>query len=71
MALVLTKLFTGQLLTPSNTAQLLAYMQDTNNEELIPAASGPGISSITNTASLEETSMTQPFWNMAGQRMRW
>jgi beta-lactamase class A len=43
VALVLTKLFTGKLLNPSNTAQLLAYMQDTNNEELIPAASGPGI----------------------------
>lgn len=43
LALVLTKLYAGQLLNPSNTAQLLAYMQDTNNEELIAAASGPGI----------------------------
>ena len=43
VALVLTKLYAGQLLNPSNTAQLLGYMQDTNNEELIPAASGPGV----------------------------
>lgn len=43
MALVLSKLYAGQLLNPSNTAQLLGYMTDTNNEELIPAASGPGI----------------------------
>jgi beta-lactamase class A len=44
MALVLTKLYSGELLNPFNTAQLLGYMTDTNNEELIPAAaSGPGI----------------------------
>ena len=43
VALVLTKLYSGELLNPGNTAQLLGYMQATNNEELIPAASGPGI----------------------------
>jgi beta-lactamase class A len=44
MARVLTKLHSGELLNPVNTAQLLGYMTDTNNEELIPAAaSGPGI----------------------------
>lgn len=43
MALVLTKLYSGELLNPGNTAQLLEYMTDTNNEELIPGASGPGI----------------------------
>ncbi|MCP8999651.1 class A beta-lactamase-related serine hydrolase [Pseudarthrobacter sp. RMG13] len=43
VAQVLTKLYAGQLLNPSDTAQLLMYMQETNNEELIPAASGPGI----------------------------
>lgn len=44
MALVLTKLYSGELLNPVNTAQLLEYMTDTNNEELIPAAaSAPGI----------------------------
>jgi beta-lactamase class A len=44
MARVLTKLYSGELLNPVNTAQLLGYMRDTNNEELIPAAaSGPGI----------------------------
>ena len=43
VAQFLTKLYAGQLLNPNNTAQLLGYMQETNNEELIPAASGPGI----------------------------
>ncbi|MCO4238821.1 class A beta-lactamase-related serine hydrolase [Pseudarthrobacter sp. MDT3-28] len=43
VAQVLTKLYAGRLLNPINTAQLLGYMQETNNEELIPAASGPGI----------------------------
>ncbi|KRE71162.1 serine hydrolase [Arthrobacter sp. Soil762] len=43
VAHVLTKLYAGQLLNPNDTAQLLGYMQETNNEELIPAASGPGI----------------------------
>ncbi|MHA7290702.1 serine hydrolase [Arthrobacter sp. MDT3-24] len=43
VAQVLTKLYAGQLLNPNDTAQLLGYMQETNNEELIPAASGPGI----------------------------
>lgn len=43
MAMVLTKLYSGELLNPGNTAQLLGYMRDTNNEELIPSASGPGI----------------------------
>lgn len=43
MALVLTRLYAGELLNPGNTAQLLGYMTETNNEELIPAASGPGI----------------------------
>jgi beta-lactamase class A len=44
VARVLTMLYSGQLLNPANTAQLLGYMRDTNNEELIPAAaSGPGI----------------------------
>ena len=43
MALVLTKLYSGELLNPGDTAQLLGYMTDTNNEELIPAAAGPGI----------------------------
>ncbi|WP_258060642.1 class A beta-lactamase-related serine hydrolase [Arthrobacter sp. 4R501] len=43
VAPVLTKLYSGQLLNPNDTAQLLGYMQETNNEELIAAASGPGI----------------------------
>ncbi|WP_240721513.1 serine hydrolase [Pseudarthrobacter sp. NamE5] len=43
MALVLKQLYAGDLLNPDNTAQLLGYMQDTNNEELIPAGSQAGI----------------------------
>jgi beta-lactamase class A len=43
MALVLKQLYAGDLLNAENTAQLLSYMQDTNNEELIPAASQSGI----------------------------
>jgi beta-lactamase class A len=36
-------LYTGQLLNPVNTAQLLSYMQRTNYETLIPAAVPAGI----------------------------
>jgi len=43
MALVLKQLYAGDLLNPDNTAQLLSYMQDTNNEELIPAGSQAGV----------------------------
>lgn len=43
MALVLKRLYAGDLLNPDNTRQLLGYMQDTNNEELIPAGSQAGI----------------------------
>lgn len=39
MAVVLERLYTGELLDEDNTAQLLGFMQDTNNEELIPAGS--------------------------------
>ncbi|WP_236557440.1 serine hydrolase [Arthrobacter sp. 9AX] len=42
MALVLKQLYAGDLLNQDNTAQLLSYMQDTNNEELIPAGSQSG-----------------------------
>jgi beta-lactamase class A len=43
MALVLKQLYAGDLLNPDHTAQLLGYMQDTNNEELIPAGSQAGV----------------------------
>jgi beta-lactamase class A len=43
MALVLKRLYAGDLLNADNTAQLLGYMQDTNNEELIPAGSQAGV----------------------------
>lgn len=38
MALLLQKLYNGELLNKSDTNLLLSYMQNTNNEELIPAA---------------------------------
>jgi beta-lactamase class A len=43
MALVLKKLHAGDLLNEANTAELLGYMQDTNNDDLIPAGSRAGI----------------------------
>ena len=43
MALILKKLYAGELLNPDNTAQLLSFMQDTNDEDLIPAGSRAGI----------------------------
>lgn len=43
MALVLKQLYAGDLLNADNTAQLLGYMQETNNEDLIPAGSQAGV----------------------------
>lgn len=43
MAVVLERLYTGDLLDEDNTARLLGFMQDTNNEELIPAGSRPEV----------------------------
>ncbi|MDQ0770412.1 beta-lactamase class A [Pseudarthrobacter defluvii] len=43
MALVLKKLYAGELLDKDNTDQLLSFMQDTNNEDLIPAGSRTGV----------------------------
>ncbi|SDL18195.1 Beta-lactamase [Arthrobacter sp. ov407] len=43
MARLLTQLATGKLLNPGHTAELLGYMQHTNDEALIPAALAPGI----------------------------
>ena len=43
MSDVLKQLATGKLLNPEHTQELLGYMQQTNNERLIPAAVGPGI----------------------------
>ncbi|MET1022229.1 MAG: serine hydrolase [Arthrobacter sp.] len=43
MADVLTQLSTGKLLNAEHTQELLDYMQQTNNERLIPAAVGPDI----------------------------
>ena len=42
-AKTLSLLYTGQLLNPENTAQLLSYMQKTNYETLIPAEVPAGI----------------------------
>lgn len=38
MALLLQKLYNGQLLNSADTSLLLSYMHNTNNEDLIPAA---------------------------------
>lgn len=43
MALILKKLYAGELLNKENTDQLLSYMQDTNDEDLIPAGSRAGV----------------------------
>ena len=43
MADLLKQLSTGQLINAEHTQELLGYMQKTNNERLIPAAVGPGI----------------------------
>lgn len=43
MARILGGLYSGDLLEPADTAQLLSFMQDTNNETLIPAAVPDGI----------------------------
>lgn len=43
MARLLQQLATGKLLNPGHTAELLGYMQHTNDEALIPAALAPGI----------------------------
>jgi beta-lactamase class A len=43
MAHILAGLYSGTLLEPANTAQLLSYMQGTNDETLIPAAVPAGI----------------------------
>jgi beta-lactamase class A len=42
-ATTLSLLYSGQLLNPENTAQLLSYMKQTNYETLIPAAVPAGI----------------------------
>ncbi|WP_226759169.1 serine hydrolase [Arthrobacter sp. SO3] len=44
MAKILAELYSGRLLNPANTAQLLSYMQKTNYERLIPAAVPAGVS---------------------------
>lgn len=43
MAHILGDLYDGKLLNPEHTQQLLSYMQDTNNEDLIPAALPAGV----------------------------
>ena len=43
MALLLKQLYAGQLLNPGHTEELLGFMQDTNDEELIPAALPEGV----------------------------
>ncbi|MFF2316399.1 serine hydrolase [Arthrobacter sp. NPDC058097] len=42
-ARILMLLYTGRLLSPAHTAELLSYMQNTNYESLIPAAVPPDV----------------------------
>ncbi|WP_461164546.1 serine hydrolase [Arthrobacter sp. R4-81] len=42
-ATLLMRLYSGDLINAGHTAQLLAYMQETNNEELIPPAVPAGV----------------------------
>ena len=44
MARILADLYGGKLLNQEHTEQLLSYMQETNNEDLIPAALPDGVS---------------------------
>lgn len=44
MARILADLYEGKLLNQEHTQQLLSYMQDTNDEDLIPAALPAGVS---------------------------
>lgn len=43
MSALLAKLYSGQLLSKAHTAKLLSYMQNTNDDTLIPAALGSNI----------------------------
>jgi beta-lactamase class A len=43
MAHVLAELYEGKLLDQEHTEQLLSYMQNTNDEDLIPAALPAGV----------------------------
>ena len=43
MARLLAQLTTGKLLNADHSAELLGYMQHTNDEDLVPAAVAPGI----------------------------
>jgi len=43
LATLLSKLYAGKLLNQTDTAQLLSYMQNTNDDTLIPAAVSPDI----------------------------
>lgn len=54
-ALMLQKLYLGQLLNQEDTAWLLSCMQNTNNEELIPAALPDGVTVYHKYGNLDET----------------
>jgi beta-lactamase class A len=43
MAILLMRLYSEDLISAEHTAELLGYMQETNNEELIPAAVPSGV----------------------------
>ena len=60
MAELLKQLSTGKLLNAEHTQELLGYMQQTNNERLIPAAVGPDITVQHKYGELGVTSTTRP-----------
>lgn len=59
MAHLLAELSEGRLLNQEHTAQLLSYMQDTNYEDLIPAAVPAGVTVFHNMDS-STTNSTMP-----------
>ena len=71
MARLLAQLATGKLLNADHTAELLGYMQHTNDEDLIPAASRPASRSTTSTAWCRATSTTPPCSAPATAPTRW
>ena len=54
MSLLLAKLYSGKLLNKEHTKTLLSYMKKTNNETLIPAAVGKGITTYHKYGDLED-----------------
>ncbi len=43
MAKILAQLYQGKLINTAHTAELLSYMQHTNDETMLPAGAGSGV----------------------------